>query len=70
VFITGTALFFGASAELYKWAPLADIETESRTAVFGTIFALVGAQAVIEAVFCTIISAIIAKSIMTFLKKT
>jgi uncharacterized membrane protein len=70
VFVTGTALMFGASADLYQWGPLAEIENASRAAVFTTVFALVGAQALIEAAICTIIAAIIAKAILTYLKKS
>jgi uncharacterized membrane protein len=70
VFVTGTALFFGANAELYKWAPLAEVESASRTAVFTTIFALVGAQAIIEAAICTIVAAVIAKAVIAYLHKS
>jgi uncharacterized membrane protein len=70
VFVAGTALFFGANQELYAWAPLAEIGTASRGAVFTTVFALVGAQAVIEAVFCTVVVAIVARATLAYLHKT
>jgi uncharacterized membrane protein len=70
VFVAGTALFFGANEGLYAWGPLAEIESASRGAVFTTVFALVGAQAIIEAVFCTVVVTIVAKAIMTYLQKS
>lgn len=69
VFLAGIALIFGGSAELFTWGPLVEAET-TRGAVFTTLFGLVIMQAIIEAGICTLVAAIVARALKTYLNKS
>jgi len=67
VFIAGTVLIFGGgNSALLEWGPIDDA---SRGAVFTTLVALVGVQAIIEAAICAVIAGVIARVLTTYLQK-
>jgi len=67
MFVAGTAMLFGGNEALLE---LAYIDDSSRGAVFGALFAIVWAQALIEAAVCTLVAATIARVLKTHILKT
>ena len=69
LFIAGAALIFGNHPTMHEFFKDMGMSATTPGAIFLALFIVVGVQAIIEAALCTLIAAIIAKTIMTYLHK-